>query len=127
MPYGGRAASWRWPFLAAGSAAQGGLEAEGILVVADGAEELALGDGGVPVVGPVAVALLELPHRVGGVAERVDEAAGLVGLARQEAGAALHPPGDLRRRLVRPQEQVRLPLDPEGPHLERAGQHAQGS
>src|SRR5829696_5196069 len=111
MPYGGRAASWRWPFLAAGSAAQGGLEAEGILVVTDGAEELALGDGGVPVVGPVAIAALELPHRVGCVAERVDKAQGLVGLARQEASPTLGPPGDFRHSLPCPEEQVRLPLD----------------
>src|ERR687890_1925162 len=112
MPHGGRAASRRWPFLAAGSAAQGGLDAEGILVVADGAEELALRDRGVPAVGPVAVAALELPHRVGGVAERVDEAQGLVGLARQEAGLTLDPPGDLRHSLPCLEEQVRLPLDP---------------
>jgi hypothetical protein len=32
-------------------AAEGGLDAEGLLVVADGAEELALGDRGVPAVG----------------------------------------------------------------------------
>src|SRR5215212_6126695 len=112
--------------LAANPAAEGGLDTEGLLVVAHGAEELALGDGGVPPVGPVAVAPFELPHRVGGVAERVDETAGLVGLSRQEAGPALNPPGDLRHRLARPEEQVRLPLDPQSSHLERVRQHAEG-
>src|SRR5215207_2214647 len=115
------------PVLAAGPAAEGGLDAECVLVVTDGTEELALGDGGVPAVGPVAVAPLELPHRVGGVAERIDETAGLVGLPRQEAGPALNPPGDLRHRLLCFEEQVRLPLDPQSSHLERARQHAKGA
>src|SRR5215204_5244543 len=115
------------PVLAAGPAAEGGLDAECVLVVTDGTEELALGDGGVPAVGPVAVAPLELPHRVGGVAERIDETAGLVGLPRQEAGPALNPPGDLRHRLRCFEEQVRLPLDPQSSHLERARQHAKGA
>src|ERR671910_639889 len=74
----------------ANPAAEGSLDAQGVLVVADGAEELALGDGGVPAVGPVAVAPLELAHRVSGVAQSVDEATGLVGLARQQPRPSVH-------------------------------------
>src|SRR5918994_7592488 len=110
----------------ANPAAEGSLDAQGVLVVADGAEELALGDGGVPAIGPVAVAPLELAHRVSGVAQSVDEATGLVGLARQQPHPSLRPPGDLRHRLARPEEQIRLPLDSESRHLERAGEYAQG-
>src|SRR5215216_596542 len=96
-----------------GSAAEGGLDAAGVLVVADGVPELALGDGRVPVVGPVAVAALEGADGVLGVAQGVGEPAHLVGLAGQEAVAALGPPADLRlRSLSGGEDQVSLPLDP---------------
>src|SRR5215210_885732 len=91
--------------LTEGSAAEGELDAVGVLEVADGVEELALRDGGMPALGPVTVAALELAHRVAGVAEGVDELADLVGFAGQEIVASLGPPGDLGHRLVRAQDQ----------------------
>src|SRR5215212_5492025 len=60
-------------------AVEGGLDAASVLVVADGVPELALRDGGVPAIGAVAVAALECPDGVLGVAQSVYELARLVG------------------------------------------------
>src|SRR5215212_2790741 len=110
----------------AGASAEGGLDAPGVLVVAHGVPELAFGDGGVPVVGAVAVAALEGAHGVFGVAPGVEEPAQLVGAARKEAAAALRPPGNLWPPLAR-EDEIRLPLHPQCAHLEGPRQHAQGA
>src|SRR5215211_8028773 len=107
--------------------AEGDLDAVGAFEVADGVEELAFRDGGVPALGLVAVAALQLAHRVAGVAEGVDELAGLVRAAWQEPVTTFGPPRDFRHRFVGAQDRTRLPLDPQGTHLERTREHAQGS
>src|ERR687893_2233644 len=106
---------------------EGDLNAAGVLVIADRVPELALGYGGVPAVGSEAVAALEDLDGVLRVAQGVDELAHLVGLAGKEAVAALGPPPDLRLRLSGAEDQVGLPLYPQGVHLERARQDVQGS
>src|SRR5918998_1522757 len=111
----------------AGPAMEGGLDAARVLVIADRVPELALGDGGMPAVGPVTVAAFEGSDGVLGVAQGVDELAHLVGLAGKEAVTALGPPTNLRLRLSGAEDQVSLPLDPQGGHLERTRQDVQGT
>src|SRR5918998_4382741 len=110
----------------AGLAVEGCLDTTGVFVVAHGVPELAFGDGGVPAVGPVAVAALEGAHGVYGVAQSVDELEHLVGLPGEEPLAALGQPADLWPRLPRAEDQLGIPLYPQSVHLERPRQDAQG-
>src|ERR671911_1648945 len=109
------------------ASAEGQLDAVGAFEVAHGVEELAFGDGGVPALCPVAVATLQLANGVARVAKGEEELAGLVGPARKEIMTSLGPPGDRGHRFAGAQDQLRLPLDPEGTHLKRTWEHAQRS